>query len=154
MKNKFIRIISPLSLSMALILDAAVVYYVIYACNKLKAEVSGINIAFAIIAFLSVILALFYSREVLRHGIMFRESEFEITFIDENSVFKYEDIKSVETFIDTKASLKKNFVDRYSKLTINLKDSASYTVELGITTKAKLKKIENEINYRTQKQED
>ncbi|MBQ9530960.1 MAG: hypothetical protein IJR70_02695 [Eubacterium sp.] len=148
MKNKFIRIISPMSLAMAIILDTAVIYYIIYAFNKLEEKLSAINILFAIIAFLSLILAIFYSREVIRHGIRFSENEFEITFLDENNFFRYDDIQSIETYIDTKASLKKNFVDRYSRITLNLDDNSSVTLELGITTKKKLKKIEEELSQR------
>ena len=152
MKNKFISIVSPISVVMSLILDTAVIYYGYYAFNKLSQSISFINIVFAIIELCSVILAVFYSREVLRHGIRFRENEFEITFLDENSTFAYHDIKNVETFKDTKASLKKNFIDRYSKLTLELKDGKTATVELGLTTKRKLKKIENEINSRITKE--
>ncbi len=148
MKNKFIRIISPISVVMALILDAAVIYFACYAYTKLSMGISAINIVFAIIVVCSVILALLYSREVLRHGIRFSEKEFEITFLDENNVFRYEDIERVEFFRDTKASLKKNFVDRYTRITVYLKDETAATVELGLTTKRKLRKIENEINKR------
>ena len=148
MKNKFIRIISPISVAIALALDAAVIYYGIYAYNKIAQSRTTINILFAVIAFLSLLIAVFYSREVLRHGIKFRESEFEITFLDENNIIKYDDIESIESFVDTKASLKKNFVDRYSRLSINLKDGSSLTLELGLTTKRKLKQIEEEIQLR------
>ena len=137
-----------MSFAMAVILDIAVVYYAIYACNKLGEKASALNILFAIIAFLSVALAVFYSREVIRHGIKFRNDEFEITFLDENNIIKYDDIESIESYIDTKASLKKNFVDRYSRLTIILKDGSALTLELGLTTKRKLKKIEEEIKKR------
>lgn len=137
-----------MSLAMAIILDTAVIYYIIYAFNKLEEKLSAINILFAIIAFLSLILAIFYSREVIRHGIRFSENEFEITFLDENNFFRYDDIQSIETYIDTKASLKKNFVDRYSRITLNLDDNSSVTLELGITTKKKLKKIEEELSQR------
>lgn len=137
-----------MSLAMALILDTAVIYYIIYAFNKLGEKLSAINTLFAIIAFCSLLLAIFYSREVIRHGIKFKENEFEITFLDENNVIRYEDIESLESFIDTKASLKKNFVDRYSRLTINLKDESAITLELGLTTKRKLRRIEEEIRSR------
>ena len=148
MKNKFIRIISPISVSMAVILDFAVIYFGIFAVKKLSAEISLTNVVFAIIELCSFFLALFYSREVLRHGIRFKENEFDISFLDENNVFAYEEIKSVQAVKDTKASLKKNFVDRYSKLSIELNDGSSATIELGLTTKRKLKKIENEIKSR------
>ena len=146
MKNKFIRIISPISVAMAMILDAAVIYYGYYSIEKLSRGTSTINIVFAIIEVCSIFLAIFYTREVLRHGIRFREEDFEITFLDENNVIRYEEIESLETFMDTKASLRKNFVDRYSKLIINLKDETTVTLELGLTTKRKLRKIEEEIS--------
>ncbi|MBR4241986.1 MAG: hypothetical protein IKR97_07170 [Eubacterium sp.] len=148
MKNKFIRIVSPITLAIALALDFAVVYYIVFAFNKLEESLSAINIIFSIIALLSVILAFFYSRESIRHGVKFRENEFEITFLDDNNIIRYCDIEKLESFLDTKASLKKNFVDRYSKLIISLKDGNVLTLELGMTTKKKLKKIEDEIRIR------
>ena len=148
MKNKFIRIVSPITLAIALALDFAVVYYIIFAFNKLEESLSAINIIFSIIALLSLILAIFYSRESIRHGVKFRENEFEITFLDDNNIIRYCDIEKLESFLDTKASLKKNFVDRYSKLIISLKDGNVLTLELGLTTKKKLKKIEDEIRIR------
>ena len=151
MKNRFIRIVSPISVAMALMLDAAVIYFAYYAYTKLSAEISLINIVFAIIVICSVTLAVFYSREVLRHGIRFKENELEITFLDENNIFRYEDIERAEFFRDTKASFKKNFVDRYSRLTVYLKDEAAVNIELGLTTKRKLRKIENELNIRMNK---
>ena len=152
MKNRFIRIVSPISVAMALILDTAVIYYAYYAYRRLSQELSFINTVFAIIELCSIALAIFYSREVLRHGIRFKEGEFEITALDENNIYKYSDIESVEVFKDLKASLKKNFVDRYSRLTIKLKDGTIATIELGLTTKRKLNKIENEINARIKNQ--
>ena len=148
MKNKFIRIVSPISLAMAVVLDIAVVYYGKYAIEKLSREASFMNIMFIIIEICSVLLAVFYTREILRHGIRFKETELEITALDENNIFAYCDIKRVEVFKDTKASLKKNFVERYSRLTLELADGSSVAIELGLTTKRKLKKIENEINSR------
>lgn len=148
MKNKFISIISPLSVIIALTLDTAVVYYGVYAVQNIGKNASALNIVFLIIDICSIFLAVFYTREVLRHGISFKEDSFELTFLDENNAFEYANIESVEVFKDTKASLKKNFVDRYSRITLNLKDGNSATLELGLTTKRKLKKIESEINSR------
>ena len=133
---------------MALILDFAVIYYGYHCYGKIKEGATFVNIMFVIIELCSIVLAVFYSREVLRHGIRFKECELEFTGLDENNVFAYGDIKSIEIFKDTKASLKKNFVDRYSRLNFELKDGSSVAVELGLTTKRKLKKIEKEINSR------
>ena len=152
MKNKFVRIISPISVVMALILDTAVCYFAYYAYNKLRLEVKLTNIIFAIIVVCSVALAIFYTREVLRHGIRFTENGLEISFLDENNYFKYSDIKGVQVFKDTKASFKKNFLDRYSRLTLEFKDGNRRAIELGLTTKRKLRKIENEINSRIEKE--
>jgi len=148
LKNKFISIISPLSVIIALTLDTAVVYYGVYAVQNIGKNASALNIVFLIIDICSIFLAVFYTREVLRHGIRFKEDSFELTFLDENNAFEYANIESVEVFKDTKASFKKNFVDRYSRITLNLKDGNSATLELGLTTKRKLKKIESEINSR------
>ena len=148
MKNKFIRIISPISVFIAAALDGAVIYYGYYSVAKLRESNTFINVLFAIIVACSVALAVLYTREVFRHGIKFKENEFEITFLDENNIFSYSEIKSVQSFKDTKVSMRKNFVERYSKITLNLNDGSIAAIELGFTTSRKLKAIEKEINRR------
>ena len=107
MKNKFIRIVSPITLAIALALDFAVVYYIVFAFNKLEESLSAINIIFSIIALLSVILAFFYSRESIRHGVKFRENEFEITFLDDNNIIRYCDIENLKVFSIRRQALKR-----------------------------------------------
>ena len=55
------------------------------------------------------------------------------------------DVENIKIHKDTKASLKKNFNDRQSQVIITLKDGRVVTVDIGLTSMKKLKKIENEI---------
>ena len=63
-----------------------------------------------------------------------------------NNVFNYDDVENIKIHKDTKASLKKNFNDRQSQIIITLKNGGVVTVDIGLTSMKKLKKIENEIN--------
>ena len=88
---------------------------------------------------------LYVSKYVISQGIVFNETSFEFTALDENNIFNYDDIASIKINKDTKASLKKNFNDRQSQIIIEEKDGKVTTVDIGLTSMKKLKKIENEI---------
>ena len=65
----------------------------------------------------------------------FYEDRLEFTGIDDKNVFLYSDIAGVETYRDTKASLKKNFIDRHSLIIITRNDETVTTVDIGLTSK-------------------
>ena len=88
------------------------------------------------------------AKEVLKTGVRFTSDKVEFTGVDENNVFEYSHIVKVQTGRDTKASLKKNFVDRYSHIIIFLDDDSVVTIELGLTTKHTLKVIDDEFKAR------
>ena len=148
MKNKLIRTISPITLAIVSAFDAATVGYVIFAIQKFKTGYDGWTIVFGIIMVFALLLGVFLTLDVIKTGVVFREDELEFNSVDENNVFKYTDIENVETSRDEKASLRKNFVDRYSMVIIHLKDGSVVTVELGLTTGKKLTKIRTEIENR------
>lgn len=145
MKNKFIRVLSPITLLVIGVLDIAIIAFGVFAVEKLITETSKINITFAVIETFAIIIGALVSKEVVSNGVNFCENEFEFTGLDDNNVFNYSDIEKVETSKDTKASLKKNFVDRYSSVTLYLKDETVTTISLGLTTVRTLTKIRNEI---------
>ena len=126
MKNKLYRIISPVTLLVVLALDAATVAYAVFAVKKLIQNVSVYSVLFAIIDLFAIVV--------------------EFTAHDENNVFNYDDVENIKIHKDTKASLKKNFNDRQSQVIITLKNGGVVTVDIGLTSMKKLKKIENEIN--------
>ncbi|MGN0531834.1 MAG: hypothetical protein ACI4IN_03460 [Eubacterium sp.] len=150
MKNKLIRTISPITLAIVLAFDAATIGYVIYAIQKFKTGYDGWTIVFGIIMIFALLLAIFLTLDVIKTGVIFRENELEFNSVDDNNVFKYTDIEKVETSRDVKASLRKNFVDRYSMVIIHLRDGSVVTIELGLTTGKKLTKIRTEIENRIQ----
>lgn len=148
MRDKFIRTPSPLSLTViggfmpvSLIMTGTAVHI-------LLARRDFYTVAFTVIAGLAFILSLFVFRSVMKNGIRFGESEMEFTGLDENNLYRYEDIEKAEFYKDTKASLKKNLVERYSSIILYLRDGTVATVELGLTSKRKNKIIEAELTKR------
>lgn len=148
MKEKFIRVISPITCSVVAILDAAVIGYGIFAVNKIIEQRSMRAIFFAAVEAFAIIVAILVTKEIFSNGVIFREDEIEFTGIDENNLFDYNDIIGVETQKDDKASLVKNFNDRQSRIILTLRDDKIVTISIGLTSKKALKDIENEIKAR------
>lgn len=148
MEKKFIRVISPFSLAVTLVSDIAVIVLARLAIDRLKVTVDAYSIIFiAVIAF-SAVLACGLSIQLFRNGVKFDMEKMEFTAIDDNNVFYYKEIEKIETIRDTKASLRKNLVDRYSRIIIYTVNNEVATIELGLTTNRALKKIEQEIQKR------
>ncbi len=148
MKDKFLRILSPITLVVVAILDAAVIGYGIYAIKRLIAVQNATIIIFAVCDLAALIIAALVTKEVLSNGVKFYGDEMEFTGLDNDSIFAYADIEKVETEKDTKPSFVKNFVDRQSKVILTLKDKRVVTIDVGLTTKNGLAAIEKEINER------
>ena len=148
MKDKFIRILSPIQIFVVGLLDIAVIGYAIFAVKTLAKRQATSVIFFAACVVLAFIVAVLVTKEIVSHGVKFHDDELEFTGIDNDNIFAYEDIVKVETEKDEKASLVKNFVDRQSKIIFTLKDERVVTVYIGITTKSALKKVSDEINSR------
>ena len=145
MKDKFIRILSPIQIFVVGLLDIAVIGYAIFAVKTLAKRQATSVIFFAACVVLAFIVAVLVTKEIVSHGVKFHDDELEFTGIDNDNIFAYEDIVKVETDKDEKASLVKNFVDRQSKIIFTLKDERVVTVYIGITTKSTLKKVSDEI---------
>lgn len=145
MKNKFYRIISPVTFLVVLVLDISVIAYAVFAVKKLLENLSVYSVIFAIIDLFAIVVGALVSKYVISQGIVFNETSFEFTALDENNIFNYDDIASIKINKDTKVSLKKNFNDRQSQIIIEEKDGKVTTVDIGLTSMKKLKKIENEI---------
>ena len=152
MKNKLIRRLSPITLSVVSILDAASIWFTYIAVQKMIIkEYDAYSIMFLIIVVCVLILGIFLTKNVLTTGVKFYEDKFVFTGLDENNEFSYTDVVKVETQKDEKASLKKNFVDRYSIIILHLADDSVVSIELGLTTRKTLNKIKNEIESRMSK---
>lgn len=145
MKDKFIRILSPIQIFVVGLLDIAVIGYAIFAVKTLAKRQATSVIFFAACVVLAFIVAVLVTKEIVSHGVKFHDDELEFTGIDNDNIFAYEDIVKVETEKDEKASLVKNFVDRQSKIIFTLKNERVVTVYIGITTKSTLKKVSDEI---------
>ena len=149
MKNKFIRVISPLSLIVVLALDGAALFYAVVAIKKIIEFVSAISIFFAVCETFAIIIAVLTTREVTKHGVIFRDDNLEFTGIDDNNTFRYESITKVEAQKDEAASFVKNFLDRQAKIILTLQDENVVTIDIGIIPKSTLKKITDEICARS-----
>lgn len=148
MKEKFIRILSPVTLAIIAILDIAVIGYGIFAIKKLIDAASTIAIFFAVADLVALVIAVLVTKQELTNGVKFYDDEFEFNAIDNDNVFAYEDVVSVEAKKDTKASLVKNFIDRSSQIILTLKDERVITIDIGLTTKNCVNIIADEIKAR------
>ena len=151
MKDKFIRVTSPPALLFTVCFDAVVLFLCVLATARLFQGIRFYSVAFAVIAAILVPVAVLTTREQMKNGVHFRDKKIEFTGLDEHNVYAYADIEKAEVYKDTGASLKKNFVERYSSVILYLKNGEVATVELGVTTKSTLKKIENELQERIKK---
>ena len=145
MKKKFIRIISPITLVVIALLDIAVTGFAVFSVIKILEAQNLYAIFFGALELLAIVVAVLVTKETVSNGIAFYEDRFEFTGIDDNNVFSYSDITEVETYKDTKASLKKNFIDRQTLIMITLNDETVTTVNLGLTSKKALTEFKTEL---------
>lgn len=148
MDKKFIRVLSPITIAVVAILDVATIAYGIFAINKIITLRSATAIFFGAIEIFAVIIGILVTKEVFTNGVVFRDDELEFIGIDGDNIFAYDEIEKVETYQDTAASLKKNFIDRHSLLIFSLDDDKVATIDIGLTTKGTLQKIVNELSNR------
>lgn len=148
MNNKFIRTLSPITLAVTITFDAAAICYSVFAVQKIKQDVDKWTVIFIIIMIFAVLLAIGMTANILKTGVILRPDEVEFNGLDDNNIFKYKEIESIDISRDVKLSLRKNFVDRYSVVILKLTDGSIVTLELGLTTGRKLKKIKAEIEKR------
>lgn len=145
MKNKFIRILSPFTLAVIALLDIAVIAYGIFAIIKLKQTQNATVIIFSAIEVFAIIVGILVTKEVLSNGVIFRDDECEFTGVDKDNIISYEDIEEVETYKDTAASLKKNFISRHALIHFTLKDDRIITIDIGLASNKALKNITEEL---------
>lgn len=149
MKEKFIRILSPLLIAVVAVLDAATIGYGIFAIKKIIDMPRTNVIIFAACDLVALIVAILVTKETFSNGVKFYDDEVEFTGLDKNNIFAYEDIIDIKTEKDTKASFVKNFMDRQSRIILTLKDDRVITIDIGLTTKGTLEKISSELKSRT-----
>lgn len=149
MKDKFIRVISPITAAVVALLDIAVIIYGVFAVTKLMEQKTASVIFFAAIEVFAIIVAVLVTKEVVKNGVIFRDDEFEFTGLDENNIFEYDNIEKIETFKDDAPSLVKNFVDRHAVITLTLKEDKVVSIDIGLCTKYTLEFIAKEIGERS-----
>lgn len=149
MKDKTIRIISPVVTAIIAILDAAVLGYGIFAVVKLIQQFGTMSIIFAVIEVFALVVAILVSKEVLSNGVIFRDDEAEFTGVDDNNVILYDEVKEIEAYKDTAASLTKNFDMRHALIMFTMKDKKVNTIDLGIVANSTINKILDEFKVRT-----
>ncbi len=149
MKDKTIRIISPTVTVIIAILDAAVLGYGIFAVIKLFQQLNTMSIIFAVIEVFALVIAILVSKEVLSNGVIFRDDEAEFTGVDENNIIAYDDVKEIEAYKDTAASLTKNFDMRHALIMFTMKSKKVNTIDLGIVPNSTINNILQEFKSRT-----
>lgn len=145
---KFVRCVSIFALAVAIILDAACTVFSVYSIISLRERADFWGIAFVVIMLFSDALGVLFTKETLSNGVKFFDDYVEFTGIDENNVYKYSDIERAESSRDTRASLRKNLVDRYSNVTLYLRDESIVSIQLGLTSGKTLKRITDELTSR------
>ena len=148
-ENKTIRIISPVVTAVIIILDAAILGYGIFAVVKLIQQFGTMSIIFAVIEVFALIIAILVTKEVFSNGVIFRDDEAEFTGVDDNNVILYDDVKEIEAYKDTAASLTKNFDMRHALIMFTLKDKKVNTIDLGIVSNKTINAILEEFKSRT-----
>lgn len=145
MNKKFIRILSPITAAVVAALDAAAIGFGIFAVVKIITMRSAAVIFFIVIEIFALVIGALVTKEILKNGVIFYDDKFEFNGIDEANVFTYENIKEIETYHDTSASLSKNFIDRHALIIITDNEGIVTTVDIGLTTKNTLKNIRKEL---------
>lgn len=148
MKDKFIRIVPPISFFVIAVFDLAAVALTAVSVANITKRLDFYSVCFVIIQAVIIIVAALTTREQLKNGVLFKADGLEFTALDENNEFKYSEIERAEVFKDTTPSFKKRLVQRYSSVILYLKDGSVATIELGLTTKRALIKTEQELNER------
>lgn len=146
MKKKFIRIISPITLTVIIALDFAIIAFAVFSIQKLIRLPEIYSIIFAVCELFAIVMSVLVTKDVINQGIKLRDDELEFTHLDTDNIFKYNEIVSVEAVKDKKASLVKNFNDRQSKIILHMTDDRAAEIVIGLTSDKTLKSVEEEIN--------
>lgn len=147
MNDKFIRLLSPISLAVYGILDLAVLGFGIFAIKKATVMLNTWVIIFIAIEIFAIIIAIIGTKELLSNGVKFSDDEAEFTGVDDNNIVAYDDIITIEAYRDTAASFTKNFDMRHSLLIFTLKDESgekTNTIDIGLVNNGELNKVLNE----------
>lgn len=148
MKDKFIRCVSPIEVIISFAVEASGIGFLVYAIKELKGRTDFYAAVFYIVTVFAIVLGFFMIKQAFSQGVIFYSDRLEFTDIDNANIFEYKNIKSVDSYKDTKVSFKKKVVERFSLIIIELDDGTSVTITLGYTTKRTLNKIVNEIKSR------
>ena len=116
MKNKFVRCLSPITAGVTLAMLIAVAFNGYYSVTKIIQSPDWKTAVYLFVELVAVAIVVLMIKEIIKTGVYFGDDRVEFTGVDDNNVFEYSRISRVEAVRDTKASLKKNFVDRYSRV--------------------------------------
>lgn len=148
MKEKFIRVLSPISLAVYAFLDLAVIGFGIFAIKKATIILNTWVIIFIAIEVFAIVIAAIGTKELLSNGVKFSDDEAEFTGVDENNIIAYDEIAAIEAYRDTAASLTKNFDMRHSLLIFTLNDEngneKTNTIDIGLVNNGTMNKILDE----------
>ena len=92
MNDKFIRLLSPISLAVYGILDLAVLAFGVFAIKKATVMLNTWVIIFIAIEIFAIIIAIIGTKELLSNGVKFSDDEAEFTGVDDNNIVAYDDL--------------------------------------------------------------
>lgn len=142
MKDKFIRILSPMTLAVVILLDLAVIGYGVFAVYRLTQVRTAMTVIFAIIEIAAIVIAVLTTKETVKNGLLLRATDFEFTGMDKDNVYAYDQIKDITGYKDEAPSLVKNFIDRHAVLTLTLTDDTTVLLDLGLCQKRTLETVQ------------
>lgn len=148
MNDKFIRVLSPVSLAVSFLIDIAVAVLTVSAFTDKNKTADFWHIAFYIIIVFAIIFAVSFTKEVFGYGVKFKDKSVEFVGADDENEIEYSSVLKVESYKDTKASFKKKLVERYSLIILTLDNGTQMTITLGYTTSKTLNKITDELKNR------
>ena len=139
MEDKFIRTVPPLSLAIIAVFDAVSLFFCGLAAVALWRERTFFTAAFMLMMLVDIVIAVRATHNVWQSGVLFEQDAVPFTALDGNNGFRYNEVNSAEVYKDSRVSLKKTYTERYSSVILHLTDCSTVTVELGATTKKKLR---------------
>ena len=142
MKDKFIRIVSPLTLAIVILLDLAVIGYGVFAIYRLTQVRTAATVIFALIEIAAIVIAVLTTKETVKNGLLLRGADFEFTGMDKDNVYAYDQVKAIAGYKDEAPSLVKNFIDRHAVLTLTLADDSTVMLDLGLCKKRTLEHVQ------------
>lgn len=139
--EKFIRILSVPTLIIILLADLAVLFFAVFAVDRLIQTPSILVIIIAVVEVFAIVVSVLVTKEIFTEGLALYNDHFDFPGIDDGGSMQYDEITDITCEKDTKASLTKNFTDRHAFITFETKSHDLRTVDLGLVSVRTLENV-------------